>query len=251
MRRGFSKGVRAAVRLSVAAGLVVLVCAAPPGAGQTASTSPSPWKDKPEKFRLATGPDGLFQREASSAVTVIRIFIPGGKNAVPEGREGLAYLATRLALEIPEFELARDIMDQAVEMEITVLEDFSVIGLACLSEKLEASLRSASKIIQNPPFSGVRIGGIKEAMAIYRKAEQDDAADAGHGAVLEALFSGRGRGGATFGTEASLKAIGKKDVTDYYSRHFSGAGVLFSVCSDLDKDTIRGLLEKTFSKIGQ
>jgi len=243
-------------RVLAFAGLALAACLSFVQAGgrsdrQAAVPPPPFWKEKPEKFRLTTGSNCLYQGDASSAVTVVQLFIPGGRNAVPEGRDGLAYLAARLAFGIPDFNLARDIMDQAVEMEIAVLEDCSVISLSCLSEKLEGSLRTVSQIIQNPVFTGVRIDGVKGVMTIFRKGEEDDAAETGHGAVLGALFSGRGYGSSQFGTEASLKALEKKDVTAYYGRYFVRDGILFSVCSDLDRETVGRLLEKYFTKFRQ
>jgi zinc protease len=208
----------------------------------------SPWKEKTEKFRLATGMDCLYQKDGASSMTIVELFVPGGKGAVPEGKDGLAYLTTRLTLEIPDFSVAQDIMAQATRMGVAVLEDSSIISLECLSENLDDALRVASEIIQSPLFSGVRIDNIKNAMSIYGKAEEDDAAEAGHGAALRAFFGGRGYGSVVYGTASSLKAIEKKDITAYYARFFTRSGILFSVCSNLEKDRVRALLEKYFVK---
>lgn len=94
----------------------------------------------------------------------------------------------------------------------------------------------------------MRIGNIKKTMSIYGKAEDDNAEEAGHSAAMGMFFGGSGYGSALFGTDVSLKAIGKKDITMYYARLFSKDKMLFSVCSDLEKDKVRALLEKYFQK---
>jgi predicted Zn-dependent peptidase len=207
-----------------------------------------PWPPKPERTRLATGETVLYQKDPSSSMTVVELFVPGGKSAVPAGKDGLAYLVTRLALEIPDFTVAQDIMAQATRMRVSVLEDCSVISLECLSENLEDALRVGSEIIQAPLLSGLRIDNIKRVMALYAKSDEDDAVASGHAAAMNAFFGGLGYGGATYGTDASLKAIDKKDVTSFYGRLFTRNGVLFSVCSNLEKEKVRPLLEKYFAK---
>ncbi|HVP92023.1 MAG TPA: insulinase family protein [Terriglobales bacterium] len=232
----------------LATGLALLCIAARVRSAPRAAAGESPWKQAPERFVLATGEVCLFQRDAVSPTTVVHLFVPGGKAAVPAGLDGLAYLATRLTLEIPDYAVAQDMMAQATCLRLAVLEDCSFVTLECLSENLEAGLRVAAAIIQNPLITGPRIEDAKQTMSIYAKAEGDDAAEAGHAAALGAFFGGRGYGGSTFGTEASLKAIGKKDIVSFYGLHFTRHAVVFAVSSDLGRDRVQPLLEKYFAK---
>ncbi|MGZ7046110.1 MAG: M16 family metallopeptidase, partial [Candidatus Aminicenantales bacterium] len=204
--------------------------------------------EKPEVFRLAAGGDVLYQKDPSSAMTIVELFIRGGKSAVPAGKDGLAYLVTRLTLEIPDFSVAQDIMAQATRMRVSVLEDCSVISLECLSENLEDALRVGSGIIQGPIFSGLRIDNVKRVMSLYAKADEDDAVATGHDTAMAAFFGRQGYGSPDYGTEASLKAIDRKDVTSFYARLFTRDGIFYSVCSNLDKEKVRPLLEKYFAK---
>ena len=59
-------------------------------------------KNRPEKKNMSNGLTLIYQNDASSATTVLQILIRGGKGAEPESQDGLAYLTTRLALEIPD-----------------------------------------------------------------------------------------------------------------------------------------------------
>jgi zinc protease len=217
--------------------------------GDSAKDSFLPWPGKPVRFRLTTGMDCVFQRDASSALTAIQLFVAGGKSAVPAGKDGLAYLASRLALEIPDESVVREIMSQATRMRVSILEDASVITLECLSENLEEMLRVASRIIQEPLLSGQRIDRGRKIAALEGQALMDDAAAAGHAAALSAFFGGKGRGGAAYGTEESLKDIEKKDITAFYRSRFTRSGILFAVCSDVEADKIRGLLEEYFAAL--
>lgn len=182
-------------------------------------------------------------------MTVVGLVVPGGKSAVPRGLDGLAAMTTRLALEIPDEGKVRDLMAQATRMSFVCLEDHSVILIECLSENLEEALRVAGKIVQDPLLSGLRVGRAKELMRLYGRAEEDDAGTAAHNAVLSRYFSGDGYGSALYGTEESLKAIGRKDVVEFFRSRFTASSVFFTVVSDLEAGPVRGLLEKYFSAL--
>jgi zinc protease len=207
------------------------------------------WKIPPERFTLATGVPCLYQKNTSSPATVVGLFVVGGKAAVPAGLDGLATMSTRLLLEIPDEGKVRDLMSQATRLSYLCLEDCSVILIECLSGNLEEALRVAAKIIQDPLISGLRVGRAKELMAANGKAEEDDVVAAAHNAVMGALYGGRGYGSALYGTDSSLKAIDRKDILAFNRRLFVKSNVFFCVQSDLERDSVRRLLESSFDSL--
>jgi len=200
----------------------------------------------PEKYTLATGIPCIYQKDAVSPTTVVGLFIAGGKSAVPPGLDGLAAVATRLLLEIPDESKVRDLMAQATRLSYVCLEDGSVILVECLTENIEEALRVAAKIVQDPLVSGLRVGRAKELMAANAKIEDDDAVAAGRNAALKALFGGRGYGSALYGTEPGLKSIDRKDVLAFIRRFVVKPNVFFFVETDLEWDSLRRLLETAF-----
>lgn len=229
-----------AVRLILS--VVILLCWAQPGGART------PWMENPEKIALGTGLDCLYHGDDTSSTTIVQIFVPGGRGAVPQDRDGLAYLATHMSLEIPDEGKARDLMAQATRMRLSVWEDCSIIHIECLSENLEAALRVASAIVQDPLLTGIRIDRAKTMMSLRGRAERDDAVASARNAVLRAFYGDHGYGTTAYGTDDSLKAIDRRDVLSFHRRHFTRPGVFFSVGTDLDKETVRALLEKHFAK---
>jgi zinc protease len=224
-----------------------LLCAA---LMMTARAAPreTPWKEHPEKFMLSTGLPCVYHRDRSSPTTVVALFAGGGTSAVPTGLDGLAYLATRLTLEIPDEGKAQDLMSQATQFSLFCSEDCSIVLIECLSENLERALRAGSEIIQDPLVTGLRIVRVKEMMKLYARAEADESPIAGRGAVLKAFFGGKGYSTAVHGTEESLKAIDRKDVLAFYHRFFNRPNLFFCVGTDLAKEPVRALLEKYFAK---
>jgi zinc protease len=234
-------------RKGCAAVLLLAGLAAAASAGAGGREAPDwPWRNAPVKFDLSTGIPCIYQKDDASPTTVVGLFIPGGRSAVPAGLDGLAAMSTRLLLEIPDEGKVQDLMAQATRLSYVCLEDCSVILVECLTENLEEALRVAAKIVQDPLISGLRVGRAKDLMAANGKIEEDDAVTAARSAVFRGLFGGTGYGSALYGTESSLKAVDRKDVLAFVRRFVVKPNLFFCVETDLDREPVRRLLESFF-----
>jgi zinc protease len=224
--------------------LAVLLAA--PGPTSGAETGPS----RPSRRTLENGSVLVYQRDESSAVTVLGIVVRGaGRAAEPEGKQGLAQVVTRLTLEITDEGKAQDLMSQSTRLSTVVEPDYALILVESLSPHFEHALKTASEIILDPLFSGLRINYIKEAMAHQARLEQDDAVRAGLPAAWRAFFGPSGYGASAFGTEDSRKAIGKDDIRGFYREHFRAGALSFVIVSDLEGSEIEGWLGKYFARL--
>jgi predicted Zn-dependent peptidase len=231
------------LRLAAAIGLWALALS-PIFSNQTASLS----RNLPEEEFLSNGLKLIYQKDSSSAITVLQILVRGGKGAEPEGKDGLAYLTARLALEIPDRGKIQDMMIQASRTTMRSYGDYSLINISCLSEHLEETLKITTKIMMKPLFSGLRIDSVKKQMIYQRKRQEDDSINAGHNAVLEELFANTSLAGSVLGTKKSLKAIKKKDIKKYYESYFVAKNMAVVVISDLEKESLIQILNKYFAK---
>jgi zinc protease len=205
------------------------------------------WKLPVKKKVLENGLPVILEMNKTSATSVVQIFIRGGKRAEPAGKSGLVFLATRLAVEIPDQDKLRNLLSLATRISVTSREDFSLISLECLSTNLEPTLKILSKIIAGPLFSGLRIDAVKDYMRHQGKLLQDDSVLSGHLANLGAFFEVPGYGGSSYGDEKSIGAIKGRDVSDFYKRHFTAANILLSASSDLEEETLLGMMADCFS----
>lgn len=205
-------------------------------------------RNLPEKESLANGLKLIYQKDASSAITVLQILIKGGKAVEPKEKTGLAYLTTRLALEIPDRGKIQELMIQASHTSMMSYGDYSLINISCLSDHLEETLKITTQIMLQPLFSGLRIDSVKKQMIYQRKRQEDDSINVGHNALLEKLFDNTSYAGSVLGSEQSLKAIKKKDIKNYYERYFVAENMAVVVISDLEKDFLVKILNEYFSK---
>lgn len=217
---------------------------APIISGQTPSLS----RNLPEEEFLSNGLKLIYQKDTSSAITVLQILVLGGKGTEPEGKDGLAYLTTRLALEIPDRGKIQAMMIQASRTSVMSYGDYSLINIRCLSEHLEETLKITTQIMLKPLFSGLRIDFIKKQMTYQRKRQEDDSINVGHNALLEKLFANTSLAGSVFGSEESLKAIKKKDIKNYYKNYFMAENMAVVVISDLEKKPLVKILNEYFAK---
>jgi predicted Zn-dependent peptidase len=213
------------------------------------SQTPPLSRNLPEEEFLSNGLKLIYQKDTSSAITVFQILIKGGKAVEPEDKSGLAYLTTRLALEIPDRKKAQDLMNQASHVSMTSRGDYSLINITCLSEHVEETLKVTTKIMLNPLFSGLRIEGTKKMINYQRNTQEDDPANVAHKTYLERLFAKKGYGSSVLGSEESLKAIKKKDVKNFYDSYFKAENMVVVVISDLEKAPLVEILDEYFAKL--
>lgn len=203
----------------------------------------------PKKIILESDLTLVYEQDTSSQITVVQVNIKGGKRAEPKGKSGLAYLTTRLSLEIPDFRKMQKLMDQATQLFMECGEDSSFIRISCLSENLKDSLEVVSKIILKPLFSSIRIHKVKEQMERRRKEEQDEPANVAYLNYLSSFYVNTPYSSSIFGSEESLKAVKKKDITNFHQDHFNVGNMVIVVSTDLEEDTIKQIISQQFRKI--
>ena len=201
-------------------------------------------RSAPKKTILPNGLTLIYEVDKSLPTTLLQILIKGGTGDVLKGKEGLAYLTTRLTVEIPDRGKIQEMMKQATRISINCKGDYSLINLKCLTENLEDSLEVVMKIIQKPLFSGLRISRIKEFMIHFSKSDEDDPVIVGRNAHLQAFFGNTAYGGPVYGTKESLKAIKKKDVEESYKKHFAANNMIVAVSSDLEDKLLTEMIQK-------
>jgi zinc protease len=210
-----------------------------------AATGDSAWSGPvAQKRTLKNGLTLISEKDDSSATTVIQILIKGGKRAEPADRAGLAFLATRLAVEVPDDDKVQELISMASRFQVAVKGDFSMIQVECLSGQLEATLKILAKIVRDPLFSGFRIDSVKKHAEHQGRIEEDDSIVLGHLAALRAFSGSPGYGGSIYGDKKSLGAVKGKDISDFYKRYFVSPNMILALSSD--RPDAADLVENSF-----
>jgi len=220
------------------------------GSGWT-SAPPASDIGSARKAVLDNGLTLITQKDDTAAVTVLEILVKGGKKAEPAGKEGLAYLTTRLSLEIPDQRKAQELMERATQWATAEKGDYTVIHLECLTEHFEATLGVFLEILKDPLFSGMRIDRAKDYMDGQRKIESDDNVNAGHLAHLRTWLAGLGYAGSVFGEEGALKKVKARDVEAFFANYFVPENMILTAVSDLDEEKLVATLRRNFGSLAR
>ncbi len=205
-------------------------------------------KNQPEKVVFSNGLPLIYHQDDSSSTSVVQILIQGGRRREPEGKQGLAFLTTRLCLEFPNQRVLEQMMNQATRISMFCRHDFALVKISCLSENLEDAIKLSTQIILDPLFSGLRIGRVKDFMNHQRKQLDDELINVAHTAALDALFAGTSYAGSDYGTEESLKNIKKKDIEEFYEACVKAENMVVSISTDMEKDSAIDILGPYFEE---
>ncbi len=200
-------------------------------------------------FSLSNGLTVIYQYNPVSEVTVMLFLVRGGKMGEPQGKDGLAYMMTRLSLEIPDRTTLQKIMTQATQINMSGSMDYSFLSIASLSEHFGGTIKLLSKILLKPLFSSIRIDSVKKAMNRSREFRLEDPLQLAHEKAMEVFYAGTAYSGSIYGQKNTLKSIKKRDVDNFYEIHFTSKNTAIFVSSDLDKNTIQEILEEHFKNI--
>lgn len=203
--------------------------------------------DNSKKITVDDNLSFIYRHDPLSTTAVVKIFFKGGKRAEPAEKRGLAFLTASLAISIPDAAKIGKLVEAGSIFSADVQEDFIVITIECLSNKLQETLETLLEVIKKPLISSLRIDHIKENMESGQKTELDDPDSTMNLAARNAFFLDSGYGGSIYGDNASLKAVKKEDITDFYNKYFNAANMVVSIAADLDEAGIKEIVNKYFS----
>ena len=132
------------------------------------------WRNPVRVTTLENGMKLYYQQDKASAVSAVQILVPGGRLDEPMEKKGLAYMAARFALEIPDDTKLQEIMSQATRIYLISMPDYSLITILSLSEHIDRAVQISAEIMRKPLISGIRISRLKETMEYLRESEKDD-----------------------------------------------------------------------------
>ena len=207
-----------------------------------------PWElgREPRAYTLDNGLSVILQKDDAAAITSVQLLVRGGDRDDPPGHNGLAYLTARLSLEIPDQSKLQQLMDFGSSFSLAVGGDYTLLTVRSLSRHLDDTLAIISAILVQPLFSDLRIDAIKDLMRHLQKKELDNSTDLMRLTLAQTFYANGAYGASRFGSEASLAAIGRKDIQAFFRGHYAAGNMTAVVVSDLEADVIRPMLTRHF-----
>lgn len=231
--------------------LLLLAWLSAPWPRAGAQTVPDAWLlgPPPVEFVLDNGLRVVAQHHGEAPISVVQLLVGGGDGDDPAGMAGLAYLTARLCLEVGEADRLRRLVDFGSSFSLDVGGDGIRVTIRALSPHLDATLDVLVSMLGEPLLSDVRVDGIKGFMRALQRQEGDDAFSLMAKTAAAAFYDRPAYGASRFGTEESLRRIGRRDIQAFHRAHFAAGNVTAFVASDLDADRLRPILARRLGRL--
>jgi zinc protease len=207
---------------------------------------------QPLAFEMLTTENGLkifYQQDPFIKFTTIVFHFTGGQALEKENQAGLAYLTTRLMAEVTDEYKLSDLTSDGVNLSAGSRPDFSFIRLDCNNQHLDRALAIIASDLKKPLFSTLRIGNLKQRLNLELNKESCRLVDSALICLRQQLFSASSYRFSIYGTEVSLKSLGKKEIKNFYEFILNTENLNLMVVSDLKAEEVIDLISKHFSWI--
>lgn len=221
----------------------------PPAAG-----TPAPFRFPAfERTRLANGVDVIVAQSDAAPLVSVAVLARAGGQTNPLELPGLASLHAGL---LDEGTTGRDAMAIArtVERFGGVLRtgvdwDVAAIQMGMLTEHLDHGLALIAELAYDASFPEQEIERLRDQRLGEILRSRDRPAALANRTFAAALYDGTVYGQPLIGTEASLEAIGRDHVTDFYRRHIVPAGLTILVVGDIDPVRTLATIDRRFGEV--
>lgn len=222
-------------------GIGILLCVAPAsGASLTIN-----------EFRLANGVKVLHvERQNLPAVTMSMIIKASPRNEAPS-RAGLAYLTAKLLTDGTTTKKGPEI-SEAIEflgasLATSVNADFTLLTFASLKKDAAAGLSLVSDVLLNPVFAGEELVRKKTiTKGALRQREEDPQYVASRRFLREVFGPDHPYGRVIEGSPATLDAVSRDDIADFYARHYRPEQTVIALVGDVTAAEARAMMEQYF-----
>lgn len=197
-----------------------------------------------ERQVLENGLTLLVKSSRALPIVTIKVTMQAGSLWEPETRAGLAYLTALLVTRGTTTRTAAQI-DESVDfigasLSSSAGRDFSEVNLTLLKKDIPQGLELLANVLLQPAFEQEEIARkVQEIRAALRK-RQEDPGEVADEVFNEAVFGIHPYGRPLEGYEASLAAITRDEIMQFYRNHYTPERTFITVVGDVDRSEITG-----------
>lgn len=177
----------------------------------------------------------------------------GGAAQDPLDKPGTSHFVSRMLdqgagdLDAVAFQLRKD--DIAMRLRFQSYKDRLSGMLETLTEHRDAATELLRLALNKPRFEQSAMGIVRDQILTKMIAESADAKIVARKRWDEIAFSPHPYGRPVIGTEKSVKAISRHDLTTYHKRIFGQNGLNVVAVGDIDRNTLKPLLDRVFGAL--
>ncbi len=200
--------------------------------------------------------DGLkvIYKHVPKEIVSVRFFIDGGTANYSKEQEGIENFAFNLAVTGGTSSMDKVVFASELEKMGTTIAagtnfDYGQFNMLCVKESWDKSWNLFSDAILNPVFDADEFAILKEQLIAGAKQTEADPDQSLRKAVMSNVYGGKNYAKIPAGTEASISAIERDELINYYNTILGKKRSFIVIIGDLDKKDIVSKLENSLVKL--
>ncbi|HEU4436664.1 MAG TPA: pitrilysin family protein, partial [candidate division Zixibacteria bacterium] len=223
------------------------------------SKMPSPAKEptftppKVQKGKLSNGMEVWLAEEHKLPLVQMQVVVKSGWAGDPKGKPGAAALTAALLDEGTRSRSALEISSEAkilgAQLSTSSFFDGSTATLNVLKKNFDGGLDLLADVVQNPVFPAEELERQRQIYLGRIMQESKEPVASAIKAFQKALFGENHPYSQPYtgsGTEASVKAIQRDDLVNYYETYYAANNATIVAAGDVTMDELLPKLEKAF-----
>ena len=197
----------------------------------------------PERGRLANGMGITVVEQRGMPIVAFGLALNAGASRDPESLPGLAGFTAQMLAEGTESKASQEIAAAfefiGSRLSVDARREYSLVSAETLSKHWATGLELVAEVLQTPTFPGHELERVRrEHLTDLRRGKDEP------NVVAEQLMSGlvyprsSGYGHPIAGTEASVQALTRDDLTGQFRRDYGPANANLIVVGDVDMDEV-------------
>lgn len=143
-------------------------------------------------------------------------------------------------------QIAERVEGIGASLNVESLRDMAVVSLRTLTEPQasEIALQTMATVLARPLFSESAIQRNLEQLKIVLRQEQQSPADIADKAFYRSLYRQHPYAQPVNGTEASIAAINREAILNFYQQYYVAANAVIAIVGDVDEQRARAIAEQ-------
>ncbi len=215
----------------------------------TTTTTANRTPDKPEKIKFGNGLTVLLQSDHSSPTVTLVGEIKAGTGFDNESKAGLSSLTAQNLLSGTKTKnalaIASTFEDRGTSLGFSASREGVNLSSVFLAADLPVIIEQLGDVLQNSTFPENELELSLKRNLIGLKSELDSPGSLARRSFQQKLFP-KGHPYYAMRTEASLKAIARQDVLNFYKTYYRPDNITLTLLGDFDPKVVKELLVKEF-----
>lgn len=202
------------------------------------------------KFTLGNGLTVVLRENHSSPVVAVQVWVKAGSATEPEERAGMSHILEHMAFKGTKRRgpgrIAREVEALGGEINAYTSFDQTVYHITISGRYLENALDILADTLGNSVFDAEELAREREVVLEELRMNEDNPGRVNGKAMFREAYRVHPYGRPVIGYDNTIRKTTRDDLVAYFSRYYYPGNMVLVIAGDVDPETARPLIEKTF-----